>query len=312
MRYRKNIVYNYSVTFKPKKLYYNSYENQLFYSFMNIETHIEKILHQSIQSKTDYSTGLNSVYKIVLSDNSKVFVKYQKQANDLLLKEAKELQLLGKFVQVPRVIHADEYSLILSFIEKATPINWADVGKQLAYLHNQESSYFGFEFDNKIGTTPQYNATSKKIDNWAEFYWHYRLKPQIELAHKNNYLAKELYKALNQIVSNLPIWLPNSIKPVLLHGDLWSGNVLGSKDSTYFIDPACYYGHSESDLALANMFGGFGNDFFQIYFKTHPKQPDFEKRQYLYQLYHYLNHTNLFGTGYLSGVNNCVAGILKN
>ena len=182
MRYRKNIVYNYSVTFKPKKLYYNSYENQLFYCFMNIETHIEKILHQSIQSKTDYSTGLNSVYKIVLSDNSKVFVKYQKQANDLLLKEAKELQLLDKFVQVPRVIHADEYSLILSFIEKATPINWADVGKQLAYLHNQESSYFGFEFDNKIGTTPQYNATSKKIDNWAEFYWHYRLKPQIELA----------------------------------------------------------------------------------------------------------------------------------
>ena len=97
-----------------------------------------------------------------------------------------------------------------------------------------------------------------------------------------------------------------------MHGDLWSGNVLGSKDSTYFIDnPACYYGHSESDLALANMFGGFGNDFFQIYFQTHPKQPDFEKRQYLYQLYHYLNHTNLFGTGYLSGVNNCVAGILK-
>ena len=95
MRYRKNIVYNYSVTFKQKKLYYNSYENQLFYSFMNIETHIEKILHQSIQSKTDYSTGLNSVYKIVLSDNSKVFVKYQKQANDLLLKEAKELQLLA-------------------------------------------------------------------------------------------------------------------------------------------------------------------------------------------------------------------------
>ena len=94
-------------------------------------------------------------------------MKYQKQANDLLLKEAKELQLLSKFVQVPHVIHADEYSLILSFIEKATSINWADVGKQLAYLHNQESSYFGFEFDNKIGTTPQYNATSKKIDIWS-------------------------------------------------------------------------------------------------------------------------------------------------
>ena len=256
---------------------------------MNIDSLIKKTLHQSIQSQIPYSTGLNSAYKLVLADGSKVFIKYQKKADELLLKEAKELQLLEQFIKVPEILYSDEYNLILSFIETDHSSNWVDVGKQLARLHNQEHNYFGFEFDNKIGSTPQNNAVDKQIDNWSEFYWHYRLKPQIELANKSGYLSQVLLQSLNRLASLLALWLPSNIKPVLLHGDLWSGNVLCSKDTAYFIDPACYYGHSEMDLALANMFGGFGTDFFQTYHQVHPRQPDFNQRQYLYQLYHYLN-----------------------
>ena len=135
---------------------------------MNIDSLIKKTLHQSIQSQIPYSTGLNSAYKLVLADGSKVFIKYQKKADELLLKEAKELQLLEQFIKVPEILYSDEYNLILSFIETDHSSNWVDVGKQLARLHNQEHNYFGFEFDNKIGSTPQNNAVDKQIDNWSE------------------------------------------------------------------------------------------------------------------------------------------------
>ena len=86
---------------------------------MNIDSLIKKTLHQSIQSQIPYSTGLNSAYKLVLADGSKVFIKYQKKADELLLKEAKELQLLEQFIKVPEILYSDEYNLILSFIETA-------------------------------------------------------------------------------------------------------------------------------------------------------------------------------------------------
>ena len=271
---------------------------------------LEIILNQPITKINSISTGLNKAYQAKLADGSQVFIKTQPYSNDLLIKEAKELSLLGQFIRVPQVIYVDKVCLVLEWIQtNDTQANQILLAQQLAILHQQTGQTFGFEFDNKIGTTPQINAVGKNIDNWANFYWDYRLKPQIDLAYQNQSLSEQLYQDLLKIKPQLSHLLPDEVTPVLLHGDLWSGNVIYSKTEAVFIDCACYYGHSEADLALTRMFGGFSSDFYQTYHHIHPKQVGFEKRQSLYQLYHYLNHVNLFGSGYLSGVNSCVKAL---
>lgn len=269
---------------------------------------LSHILNQNIVKTQSLSTSLNQADKITLEDGVIYFVKSQHKPNNLLIKEGKELSLLGQFANVPAVIYHDEYYLVLEYLSADNSNQQAELGKILANLHRQEMPYFGFEFDNKIGQTPQQNAVDKNAQNWSEFYWQYRLLPQINLAQK--YIDKQLFNALLSLQTCLSALLPENIKPVLLHGDLWSGNVLFSKGKPYLIDPACYYGHSEADLALTNMFGGFSTDFYQNYHQAHPKTGHFEKRKYAYMLYHYLNHVNLFGSSYLSGVKQCLKYLL--
>ena len=272
------------------------------------------IFKQKIIRTQSLSTGLNQADKLTLADGSVYFVKSQDKPNDLLIKEGKELALLSRFVNVPQVIFSDEYCLVLEYLQtNKDSISSAEVeplthqvklGKILAHLHTQKMPFFGFEFDNKIGTTTQFNLTGKACENWSEFYWKYRLLPQINWAKSQ--LNSNLYQALLNLEVQLSTVLSADIKPVLLHGDLWSGNVLFVNSKPYLIDPACYYGHSEADLALTYMFGGFSTDFYQAYHQIHPKKDDFEARKYLYMLYHYLNHLNLFGQSYLSGVRQCL------
>ncbi len=125
------------------------------------------------------------------------------------------------------------------------------------------------------------------------------------MARKNGYLNSHDFSSLIKIENTLPKLLDDNIKPVLLHGDLWSGNFISGKKYPYFIDTASYYGHSEADLALTFMFGGFSNEFYNGYKSIMPFAEGFDKRKPLYMLYHYLNHLNLFGNTYYSGVMNC-------
>lgn len=268
---------------------------------------LEKVLNSKIVSTQTLSSGLNNVFKVDLADGSNVFVKQQTSPNDLFIKEAKELDLLGQFINTPKVVYADEFYLVLEYlITSASSLNQADLGAQLAKLHKQQQRFFGFNFDNKIGTTAQYNAVGKQIDNWAKFYGDYRLLPQINLAKQNQLINKDTTTQLLRLVEELDSLLPADIIPTLLHGDLWSGNVLAVGDEVYFIDPACYYGHHEADLALTYMFGGFSTDFYNTYHEHCGQQEGFEQRKHLYMLYHYLNHLNLFGSSYLSGVRQCL------
>jgi len=103
-----------------------------------------------------------------------------------------------------------------------------------------------------------------------------------------------------------------SIKPSLLHGDLWSGNVICGINGPVFIDTSCYYGHSEADLALTYMFGGFSNDFYRSYEVYNPLESGYKQRKPIYMLYHYLNHLNIFGRSYHSGVLSCTNQILDS
>jgi fructosamine-3-kinase len=192
----------------------------------------------------------------------------------------------------------DASFLVLEFIElkRATPKSEALFGQQLAQLHLQKQPYFGWEIDNTIGSTRQLNAPSQ---NWVTFWREQRLGFQLNLAAKKGYdgnlqmLGSKLCERLDDFFSD---YTP---QPSLLHGDLWGGNAAVDFDNNPVIfDPACYYGDRETDLAMTELFGGFGQNFYVAYNEIWQLDAGYKTRKTLYNLYHILNHCVLFGGGY--------------
>jgi protein-ribulosamine 3-kinase len=157
-------------------------------------------------------------------------------------------------------------------------------------------SCFGFAQDNFIGTTPQPNGWK---DNWIDFWREERLGFQLNLAAQNGYGGR-LQRLGEKLMDSLPAFFAGYLpQPSLLHGDLWSGNHAFLADGTPTVfDPAAYYGDRECDLAMTELFGGYGTDFYAAYRATYPLDPGYATRRELYNLYHILNHANLFGGGY--------------
>jgi len=160
----------------------------------------------------------------------------------------------------------------------------------LAQLHRATGPRFGWERDNFIGPTPQHNGWS---DDWRDFFLEKRLKPQFELARTNGFSLE--MPSLSLLDNHRP-------QPSLLHGDLWSGNAGFSNGQPVIFDPSVYYGDREADLAMTELFGGFPDEFYSAYRKEFPVEGGYEKRKHLYNLYHLLNHLNIFGGGYLAQV----------
>lgn len=154
---------------------------------------------------------------------------------------------------------------------------------------------FGFDVVTCCGYLPQVNDWQK---DWVTFYAQQRIQPQMDMLAKGSgdRDALELWSALQLKIPDL--FLDLDIVPALLHGDLWGGNVAEDSSGPIIFDPASFYGHSEYELAIAGMFGGFSSTFYSAYHNKIPKAPGFEKRLKLYQLFHYLNHWNHFGSGY--------------
>ena len=167
-------------------------------------------------------------------------------------------------------------------------------GVQLAKLHGHTQEKFGWFRDNTIGPTPQINDY---CDDWIEFFTKHRLEFQIGLATRNGYDLKKEGARLSQKVPDLF----DGYEPVasLLHGDLWGGNWGVADGEPVIFDPAVYYGDRESDIAMTMLFGGFPRSFYAGYASEWPMAQGHEQRIKLYQLYHVLNHLNLFGSGYL-------------
>jgi fructosamine-3-kinase len=159
------------------------------------------------------------------------------------------------------------------------------MGSMLARAHSRPGPRFGWHRDNYIGSSPQQNGW---CDDWAEFWRERRLRPQLERAG--------LRANLDRLLEG------HKPQPSLLHGDLWSGNVGFTKDGPVVFDPAVYYGDREADLAMTELFGGFSREFYDAYQEVLPLDAGYEKRKHLYNLYHLLNHLNLFGGGYLGQV----------
>jgi fructosamine-3-kinase len=174
-------------------------------------------------------------------------------------------------------------------------------GHALAALHRDNPSpdgTFGLESNNFIGALPQPNAPRTR--DWPAFYRDCRLLPQIALARQLGRLSPEREAALMSVVERLPLLLGDfDARPVLLHGDLWSGNFLVAHgDEPVVIDPAVYYGEREAEIAFVELFGGFPDGLLPAYRAACPLDAGYERRRALHQLYPLLVHLNLFGEGY--------------
>jgi len=243
-----------------------------------------------------------------LKKNEASFLTYF-EAEALALKELKSTLT----VDVPEVIISgnahDSSFLVLEFVNEGTPSSNAQriLGEQLAKMHMQEKPFFGWKLDNCIGATPQPNP---KTENWVSFYLNSRLIHQFDLAEKKG----QTFTGKTELTENLEaLFIGYSPHPSLLHGDLWGGNSGYNQNGDPFIfDPASYYGDREADLAFTYMFGGFDQSFYQGYEAIYPLESGFSIRKILYNLYHELNHFNLFGGGYANSAQSSINHLIKN
>ncbi|MSS75741.1 MAG: fructosamine kinase family protein [Methyloglobulus sp.] len=199
--------------------------------------------------------------------------------------------------------------LVLEYIEFGVSNKTSDrlFGQQLALLHQQQQPYFGWHRNNTIGSTPQPN---NRNEDWIEFWRTQRLQYQLKLAAAKGYCGN-LQTSGEQLCEKLVGFFDGYHPlPSLLHGDLWGGNAATDRQGNPVIfDPACYYGDREADLAMTELFGGFSQDFYAAYRETCPIDTGYTTRKKLYNLYHILNHLNLFGSGYLSQAENMISSL---
>lgn len=186
--------------------------------------------------------------------------------------------------------------LVLEWLDLQDHGNAVQLGQQLAALHRTRTAQFGFDHDNHIGSTPQRNAWR---DDWIAFWRDQRLGFQLKLAARKGFggtLQHQGERLMAQLHGLFEGYQP---QPSLLHGDLWNGNVGYTYDREPVIfDPATYYGDREADIAMTELFGGFPTDFYAAYHEIWPLDAGYEARKDLYNLYHVLNHANLFGGSY--------------
>jgi protein-ribulosamine 3-kinase len=182
--------------------------------------------------------------------------------------------------------------LLMEFLELRSRGDFAALGRMLAALHRRQGERFGWTRDNYIGSTPQPNGGH---ESWATFWRERRLGPQLALARRNGY-ELDAHGVSELLEGHAP-------PPSLLHGDLWSGNAgFLEGGAPVLFDPAVYYGDREADLAMTELFGGFPREFYSAYEEAWPLPAGYRERKHLYNLYHLLNHLNLFGGGYLGQV----------
>ncbi|MGF1673517.1 MAG: fructosamine kinase family protein [Rivularia sp. (in: cyanobacteria)] len=182
-----------------------------------------------------------------------------------------------------------------------------EMGQKLARMHQKSlSEKFGWNINNTIGSTPQINTWT---DDWVEFFTQHRLGYQFQLAKRRGGSfpqAEELLCAIPELLTG------HKVQPSLVHGDLWGGNAGFTVDGEPVIfDPATYYGDREVDIAMTEVFGGFPAAFYQGYEQVFPLDDGYERRKTLYNLYHILNHFNLFGGGYGSQANGMIERVLR-
>ena len=252
---------------------------------------------------------------LINDGNTNWFLKYHVNAPDgMFAAEARALTEISEqgCIRVPSpVAHGnagDTAWLVLEHLELTSHGPASLLGEQLAALHRVTCKQYGWNQDNFIGSTPQYNT---RCDDWGKFWRDYRLKPQIEMAQAAGYTGRFLTQGERLLECMDQLMDGHQPAASLLHGDLWAGNKAFTGDGQPVIfDPATYHGDRETDIAMTRLFGGFEPALYAAYQSHFPLPDGYRLRRDLYNLYHILNHLNLFGTAYLSRCENIIDGLL--
>ena len=269
-------------------------------------------LDETLLGATPVGGGcIHSSWRLRLASGRQLFAKTNTAERlPLLQAEVEGLRALAAWAQPPLqlpqplalTIQEGQAVLVLSWLDinagGASSAGWGQLGESLARLHRASASGnggrgYGLEHDNFIGLSPQRNGWQS---DWARFFRSERLEPQLAWAAA----AGQPFPGAERLLELLPQWLSgHGAEPVLVHGDLWSGNAaLLHGGAGALFDPACYWADREVDLAMAQLFGGFPAAFFGGYEAHWPLPPGASERKQIYNLYHLLNHANLFGGGY--------------
>jgi fructosamine-3-kinase len=258
--------------------------------------------------------SINEAHRVALADGRELFVKtHARPLPGMFECEARGLGWLAeaRALRIPEVIAVRAEApafLALELIEPAARGRGHDeqLGRGLAALHRAGAPRFGLDHDNYIATLPQPNAPAS-AQLWSRFYAERRLEPQLARAVDAGLIGRGLRAGFARLLSRLPELCGPDEPPARLHGDLWGGNAMADeRGEPVLVDPAVYGGHREIDLAMMQLFGGFGARCFAAYDEAYPRAPGHEERVALYQLYPLLVHVNLFGAGYLAGVERSV------
>jgi len=262
-------------------------------------------------------TGGDINQAALLTDGSRRwFLKYHHRAPaGMFAAEARALEAIGETgcIRVPRPLaHGSADStdwLALEHLQLTPRGSAASLGERLAALHRVNALEHGWAQDNYIGSTLQDNTP---CDDWAVFWRDRRLKPQLEMACTKGH-GNRLADIGDRLLENVPQLLSgHQPSASLLHGDLWSGNNAFTQNGKPVIfDPASYHGDRETDIAMTELFGGFGEGFYAAYAARYPLDEGYVQRRDLYNLYHVLNHLNLFGGGYLSRCESIIESLLS-
>ncbi|WP_066384563.1 fructosamine kinase family protein [Anabaena sp. CA = ATCC 33047] len=284
-----------------------------------IDAHISRVTGEKFQHQHKRSVGggcINQGYAV--SDGKLTYFVKLNQASQVAMFEAEMLGLQQMYdtntIRVPKPIcwgtAGNSGYIILEWLEMGSgnSNSWVEMGRRLAAMHKTTSPKgYGWEMNNTIGSTPQINTWTA---DWVEFYVKHRLGYQFQLARRrggNFPKQDELLDAISQLLAN------HEVKPSLVHGDLWGGNAgCTVTGEPVIFDPATYFGDREVDIAMTELFGGFPAAFYQGYNEVFPLDAGYETRKTLYNLYHILNHFNLFGGGYASQANRMIDQILRS
>ena len=278
---------------------------------MSLWQDIERSIRQAsgapfvIESRSGIGGGCINESHVIRGQGRAFFVKLNAPARaDMFAAEAEGLAEIARSnsVRVPHpVCHgasANASWLVLEHLElrPGDDRSMAELGRNLARMHRVTGERYGWHRDNTIGATPQVNT---RHGDWIAFWHERRLGYQLQLAGSRGHSGRLIANG-ERLLGTLPSFFHRyTPPPSLLHGDLWSGNAgLEAGGDPVIYDPAVYYGDREADLAMTELFGGFPPSFYEAYGVEYPLDEGYPARKHLYNLYHVLNHLNLFGGGY--------------
>lgn len=268
---------------------------------------IEQAVGGRIAGVSPLSGGcIGQVYRVSMADGRVLGVKYDDAPGSQLALEGFMLRYLAQHsaLPVPEVVYAENGLLVMTFLPGESRFNEAaqvHAAELLAALHAVTAAQFGLERDTLIGGLPQPNP---QMTSWLDFFREARLLYMAQEGVRANRLPEEMYSRVAALAEHLDRWLLDPERPSLIHGDVWTTNVLARGGRiTGFVDPAIYFAHPEIELAFTTLFGTFGRPFFERYHEIQPIAPGFfEERRDLYNLYPLLVHVRLFGGSYVNSV----------